>query len=177
MELRRSNFLGKCSLVAKYHQRKDCQPARRSLSSLPSRMAKASDAFAWHESPISTGQPFTALSDRRSNPEAQFALMGLFPIVRWKAISITGRSRVASRMGNTCCPESTGRFPCSSDKCSEPIREPLVTNTSTTISTSSSSASTDESRPRKASSSSGWHSSPSSAPTTYERLVRPQDVE
>jgi hypothetical protein len=51
--------------------------------------------------------------------------------------------------------ESTGRSPCSSDGCSEPIREPSVSSTSTTTSTNSSSASTGVSRPREASSSSG----------------------
>jgi hypothetical protein len=43
---------------------------------------KASGAFGWHESPISTAQHFTALSDHRSNRGAQFALMGLIPIGR-----------------------------------------------------------------------------------------------
>jgi hypothetical protein len=74
--------------------------ARRSLSSLPSRTPKASGAFVWHESPISTARRCMALSDRRSNPEAQFAPMGLIPTARWKAISTTGRSSVATRMGN-----------------------------------------------------------------------------
>jgi hypothetical protein len=53
---------------------------------------------------------------------------------------------------------------CSSDGCSEPIRELSVTNTSTTTSTNSSSVSTGESRLREASSSSGWHSTPSRSP-------------
>ena len=60
----------------------DWSTARRSLSSLPSGMAKASGAFAWHESPISIAQRFMALSDRRSNPEAQFAPMGSIPTAR-----------------------------------------------------------------------------------------------
>jgi hypothetical protein len=67
----------------------------------------------------------------------------------------TGRSSTASRMGSTCCPESTERFRCSSDGCSEPIRELSVTNISTTTSMNSSSVSTGESRLREASSSSG----------------------
>ena len=116
---------------------------------------KGIGAFAWHESPISIAQRFMALSDRRSNPEAQFAPMGLIPTARWKTMSTTGRSSTASRMGSTCCPESTERFRCSSDGCSEPIRELSVTNISTTTSMNSSSVSTGESRLREASSSSG----------------------
>ena len=54
------------------------------------RMARIPDFF---------GQRFTALSDRRSNPEAQFAPMGSIPTVRWKATSITGRYSAASRRG------------------------------------------------------------------------------
>ena len=76
----------------------------------------------------------------------------------------TGTSSTASRMGNTYCPESIERSLCSSDGCSEPIRELSVTNTSTTTSTNSCSVSTGESRLREASSSSGWHSTPSRSP-------------
>ena len=75
-----------------------------------------------------------------------------------------GRPAPPQGWGSTYCPESTERSLCSSDGDPEPIRELSVTNTSTTTSTNSCSVSTGESRLREASSSSGWHSTPSRSP-------------